>query len=148
MQIISNNARQYKRPFSIGSVLNYCLIFLIAFSAIARPSVAFSASVAEIKSAGHNSFIVTSDKDSHASFPFTQPVTSESTDNETESGDENESEDDINNPCNHLFWKSQVEYKFNAQANNSTFSQLKATAHNRSTVSLFILHHSWKSFLI
>jgi len=75
--------------------------------------------------------------------PFHLPFESLPTLNESETLDENEVNYKMSGECNQLIWKNSI-----ATSVKSYFSQIIPSLESRSTVPLFILYHSWKSFLI
>lgn len=80
--------------------------------------------------------------------PFHLPFESVPTLNEPEALDENEVKYNTDDLCNQLIWKNSSERIFNiASSVKSGFSQIIQSLKSRSTVPLFILYRSWKSFL-
>lgn len=67
--------------------------------------------------------------------------------NETEDSKEDETKDSSEDEFNSIYNNNYYEYNFTTPSVKNLFNQLAISIQNRSSVSLFILHHSWKSFL-
>jgi len=144
-----NNIKINKQSFSLLKVgLNSCLFVLLCFLfAWGQPSAL--AGNHKKESVTQKSFTCNLSDDSlnNSHYPFHLPFESVPTLNESETLDENEVKDNIDDVCNH--WKNSSENIFNISSSvKSRFSQIIQSLESRSTVPLFILYHSWKSFLI
>lgn len=62
--------------------------------------------------------------------------------------DEVESTDNFDDNPNKIFWILPASHASNLCSGRSLLSHLKHSIESRSEISLFVLHHSWKSFLI
>lgn len=67
---------------------------------------------------------------------------------EQENESENESNKTLDEDSEHFTVNTAFFSKLGYNLEKSLFSQLNLSNHNRSRISLIILHHSWKSFLI
>ncbi|MDO6439283.1 hypothetical protein Q4534_17805 [Cyclobacterium sp. 1_MG-2023] len=67
---------------------------------------------------------------------------------EQENESENESNKTLDEDNEHFTVNTAFFSKLGYNLEKSLFSQLNLSNHNRSRISLIILHHSWKSFLI
>lgn len=67
---------------------------------------------------------------------------------EQENESENESNKTLDEDSEHFTVNTAFFSKLGYNLEKTIFSQLNLTNHNRSRISLIILHHSWKSFLI
>lgn len=85
----------------------------------------------------------------NAHFPFHLPFQSTQAPNESEVPGETENEYNPDDDWSPLTWKHSTEGIFNISASlKNCFSQTIQSLQNRSTVPLFILYLSWKSFLL
>lgn len=67
---------------------------------------------------------------------------------EQENESENESNKTLDEDSEHFTVNAAFFSKLGYNLEKTLFSQLNLSNHNRSRISLIILHHSWKSFLI
>lgn len=146
-----NNIKINKQYSSLLKVvMNSCLFVLLGFLFVWGQSSAL-ASNHKKESVTQKSFTCNLSDDSfnNSHHPFHLPFESIPTLNELETLDENEVKDNTDDGCNQLIWKNSSEAIFNiASSVKSHFSQITQSLESRSTVPLFILYHSWKSFLI
>ena len=66
---------------------------------------------------------------------------------EPETPDEVESNDNVKEDLSKVSWALSAEKKFNVSLARRLLLQLQLSIESRSKISLFILHHSWKSYL-
>jgi hypothetical protein len=75
------------------------------------------------------------------------PINAFPTVTELETKDGRESDDNANDAPGKLFPSLALKERFDVRSHRSLLLQLLQSSQNRKEVSLFILHHSWKSFL-
>lgn len=128
------------------AVLKYCLLTLLALSF-------FSQSFALVNNYGgknllytHGAVLSSAGAFNNPHFPF--PFKAESLAEEPEVLDEMGADDDSDFEFAALLQYLLSTYKFDSVTGQNLFAQLTQSIQNRPTVSLFVLHHSWKSFLI
>jgi hypothetical protein len=66
---------------------------------------------------------------------------------EPEFPDEGESNDNIDNELDKLFSSLHLTTRINIDSGRCLLSQLRLSIQSRSGISLFVLHHSWRTFL-
>jgi len=77
--------------------------------------------------------------------PFQSPVEPEP--NQNDSNDNGEKENLDNDDCNKTHFYIDSDFGFALKSTDNAFVEFQQTVLNRTTVSLVILHHSWKGFL-
>ena len=139
-----------QRFFLSGKVLNYCLFFLFAFFLTGLQSSA-STVVHHEDCIVHQGLTchLSEDLYNSAHFPLHLPFGSVPTENEQEPSNKEELKDNFDDDRSLLILKNLSYSIFNASSTvKSHFYQRTQCVQNRSTVPLFILFLSWKSFLL
>ena len=148
MKIKNTYLKVYKQGYLLlETALNYSLFALFVFFFVwVQPSALASTTGESIITHKHSIYHSSQNLFYSLNNPFYSHFEPAATDNETEDDDENERSFDEENT---LIEKDSYESPFNICSSlRNQFLQLKQSLQNRSTVSLFILQHSWKSFLI
>jgi hypothetical protein len=146
-----NNIKINKQSSSLLKVgMNSCLFVLLGFLFIwGQPFVLDGNHKKESVTQKSFTCNLSDDSFNNSHYPFHLPFESVPTLNEPEALDENEVKDNTDDGCDQLIRKNSSECIFNiASSVKSCFSQITQSLKSRSTVPLFILYHSWKSFLI
>lgn len=132
-----------------GAVLKCFLVFIFGLLLFCQNSTFFPDKPEEQSASDQeNSVLKSDDFLTHAHYPFHIPLGSIPTPNEPEYPDE-ENETKENNDekaWSFLLWCLNSENRFNKSLKNSQYLQLILSIKNRPTVSLFILHQSWKIY--
>lgn len=125
------------------------LFILLGFFFASGQASAFAASQGKECVAHENSTChLSEDLFNNSPFPLHLPFQSIPEPNEPEAPNENEQEDQTEDDWNSSVCKHSSDSEFNSSASvRSDFFQLIHLG-NQSTVPLFILYHSWKSFLL
>jgi hypothetical protein len=139
----------YLKQIGFRPVLDICLVLFFAFSIVLQQSSSFSIARAVQKKEGKNLIALTAGRNAHNfNQPFQIPFEPGSKPGEQENDDEREPENDYHNDCVNPFLKTTYEYAFTATVCVHKIIAFTSAIEKRSNVSLIILHHSWKSFLV
>lgn len=136
-------------PLLLQTVLKCCFVFLFGFFFFIGQSSILANNKSKqgvvIKDAACR---LSEDIFNHSRSPFHLPFESAPTQDENDSPDENELEDNYNDGFNSFALNnaSSLSSGFSISLKNR-FVQTEQALQNRSRVPLFILYHSWKSFL-
>lgn len=134
----------------LGVVPNYCLVVLFFFFFALGQLSAFATTPKE-ECVTHKDFtcLVSEDLFTSSHHPLHLPFESDPSRKEPDASDENEREDNFDDDWNQLIWKHSSASTFNVSSSvKSHFFRISQSLQKRSTVPLFILYHSWKSFLL
>lgn len=88
---------------------------------------------------------ISSNQDGSHDHPLHQPLDEET--NEEETVEETNSKEEIEDSESHPFLHSSYNGYYNIYSFQNSALQLAAQLQNRETIALFVLYHSWKSFL-
>lgn len=138
------------RPwFWLDTALGYCFIALFSFVSVLEQTSDFASvpvdGASEVQ--GHTFLLSNDDLLARFDHPIDLPLESNPTPKGSETPDENESTDSFDDTPDKLFSGSH-DTKLSLHSGDALLSQLQLSIESRSKVSLIILHHSWKSFLI
>ncbi|MEJ8818581.1 hypothetical protein [Lacibacter sp. H407] len=138
--------KQRKTP--IKTVINYCLIALLAFSFSWQQFSAFitiQGPRTASASGFHAQHSTATAPQFSSHFPFeSAPIGQEM---EMEVLEEDETKNSHDEYCTAFVQTYSSDEILYTSSLKSRFLQLATSIHNRSTVPFFILHHSWKSYL-
>lgn len=136
--------------FFINAVLNYCLIFLLGIASFGGHSITRVGTHGDQSvQSGDQSFLPVLHFSDSSVYIFSQPFISDLIPEQLELCDELGPNDDSTD----IEWSKvcqdpSCEKQLHLIAQKNLFAHLTESIQNRSTPYLFILHHSWKSFLI
>lgn len=136
------------RPSCVEVGFSYCWVVIFSFLFVSKQFAAFASTHTEECEIREGHAILQCDdlsKDSHPLFHL--PFDADSTPLDSEVPDE-EPNDNFDDESGKACWNQSTEGSFDINSQRSLFLQLLRSIQNRHTVSLIILHHSWKSFLI
>ncbi len=133
----------------IKAVLNFCLLVLVGFSFGQQQPVSPSAHSFS-KNCRHQKepLLYSADFFNTAHFPFSNPFITQLISEEVEISDDMAAADDSEITWSSLFQSPFADKRFGLGPQKNLFIQLAQSVQNRTTASLFVLHHSWKSFLV
>lgn len=136
-----------QRTTFIKTVINYCLIALLAFSFSWQQFSAFVTiqGPSTANASGFHAQHTTATAQFFSHFPFeSAPIGQEM---EMEVLEEDETKNSHDAYCTAFVQTYSSDEILYTSSLRSRFLQLATSIHNRSTVPFFILHHSWKSYL-
>jgi CRISPR/Cas system-associated endonuclease/helicase Cas3 len=138
------NNNQNKKDFALRSLALGALLsayFLVLFSHFIQESKFSLLNDTEGKKSV--SFVSANDFLSDIHYTLHLPFEGDSPEEQ-----ENESDKTLDEDFHNFYSSSIFVLKANETSGKCLFSLLNFAAHNRSKISLFILYHSWKSFLV
>ncbi len=128
--------------------LRCCALLLLGFLFLWQNFIGFSDSTAQENDLSQASCYILSDDFTDASHnPFNLPLGHESDVPETSKEKESKEKEDIDNKWDKWLFNSVYETYHKYSSIKCLFSSLFSSLQNRSTVPIFVLYHSWKSFL-
>lgn len=135
-----------KRQHSINykSILSYSLVVFLSLFYVWS---LYSANTSNSKQKSNDVSVIHLTEDATVSYynPYHLPFKKSS---ESETPTENETEDNFDEDVDHLIEQHSCKDKLFPSFDDHILFQLKQSLENRTTLSLLILYHSWKSFLI
>lgn len=138
-----------KPPFVVQVFVTYCLVALSSFLIVSEQNAGLATSSQEYQIADNSLAASNRDVTVVNRHPSHVPVTISPVILEAQFRGSNESTDGDDDEIG----KSKICWDLSIQLSNDLFSkkslllELKHKDESRSTISLFVLHHSWKSFL-
>ncbi|HLP49843.1 MAG TPA: hypothetical protein VK154_03105 [Chitinophagales bacterium] len=130
----------------VKAVLNYCLIVIWGLSFVSAQCVTSTGSYTDHYLV-HKVVLVSSAGTNGAHLPFSYPAKTDQAWEETEL-DETEASEDHSFEVETLFHILSSEEGLLTRLESNLFEQLTLSIQNRPSVSLFVLFHSWKGYLI
>jgi len=138
-----------KHLFLAKAAFSYCLVTLISFFVWGQQgAVSFSTYSAKNNLPAHYQILSSSNSHSVPQLPASCPYGQECIAEELELSEENESVGHSDFEWIALFQDQFSEKDLYVAPSPTLFEHLTLSISSRSTVSLFILYHSWKSFLV
>lgn len=138
------------QPALLQTVAGYCLAAIFSFLFLSSQALNFGDTKSGDFESGHNAYSLLSTGDVGGDHqPLYPPIGSDPLPLEPETPDEGESKKDSSaDEFGKLFCNFPLERYLGPRCGITQFSQLKLAIESRPAISLFVLHHSWKSFLI
>lgn len=127
------------------AVLRYCLFLFLTLS-LCSSQFNFSGNYHPLYKGGH--VLCSATSSNHARFPFSHPFMSESVVEEIEMADDAGESDFTDIAFSQLVYDQWAEVVLSLGNARKLFVHLTTSIQSRSVASLFVLHHSWKSFLV
>jgi len=147
MQRKSSYTNTKKYCSLMQTAMSYCIAIVFSFSIIWVQASALANTIPK-NNIVYNDINKSNDLVKYSSAPIHPvPVETLLASSETENSQEDESKDDSKDRTSSLGSNFSYESNIIISSEKSLFHQLALAIQNRTTVSLFILHHSWKSFL-
>ncbi|MBQ19462.1 MAG: hypothetical protein CMD31_01780 [Flavobacteriales bacterium] len=142
--LLTNKMKKNQNCINYKSILSYSLVVFLSLFYVWS---LYSANTSNSKQESNDVFVIHLTENATVSYynPYHLPFKKSS---ESEAPTENETEDNFDEDVDHLIEKRSCKNQFFSAFKEQTLFQLKQSLENRTTVSLLILYHSWKSFLI
>jgi len=142
--LLTNKMKKNQNCINYKSILSYSLVVFLSLFYVWS---LYSANTNNSKQGSNDIFVIHLTENATVSYynPYHLPFKKSS---ESEAPTENESKDNFDEDVDQLIEKQSCKDKLFSSFEDHTLFQLKQSLENRTTVSLLILYHSWKSFLI
>ena len=142
--LLTNKMKKRQHSINYKSILSYSLVVFLSLFYVWS---LYSANTSNSKQGSNDIFVIHLTENATVSYynPYHLPFKKSS---ESEIPTENESKDNFDEDVDQLIEKQSCKDKLFSFFEDHTLFQLKQSLENRTTISLLILYHSWKSFLI